>query len=122
VNAFIGVALDAAVTRSRSAGEGTRPHGISNRARARRTVSYAAAPAPAWSVFGKRIHHYFKPIDKYIAFDLGHAGEPHGTVVIAEEQTAGRGRAGRTWHSEEDEWHLHDGAAAPESVADCWRR
>ena len=28
------------------------------------------------------------------------AGEPHGTVVIAEEQTAGRGRAGHTWHSE----------------------
>ncbi len=31
---------------------------------------------------------------------LGDQGEPHGTVVIAEEQTAGRGRAGRSWHSE----------------------
>jgi BirA family biotin operon repressor/biotin-[acetyl-CoA-carboxylase] ligase len=31
---------------------------------------------------------------------LGEKGEPHGTVVIAEEQTAGRGRAGHTWHSE----------------------
>ena len=31
---------------------------------------------------------------------LGEQGEPHGTVVIAEEQTAGRGRAGHTWHSE----------------------
>src|SRR5665213_27658 len=31
---------------------------------------------------------------------LGEHGEPHGTVIIAEEQTAGRGRAGHMWHSE----------------------
>ena len=53
------------------------------------------------SIFGKRIHHYFK-VDSTnrVAMDLGHAGEPEGTVVIAEEQTAGRGRAGHSWHSE----------------------
>jgi BirA family biotin operon repressor/biotin-[acetyl-CoA-carboxylase] ligase len=53
------------------------------------------------SLFGKRIHHFFK-IDSTnrVALELGHAGEPEGAVVIAEEQTAGRGRAGRTWHSE----------------------
>jgi BirA family biotin operon repressor/biotin-[acetyl-CoA-carboxylase] ligase len=53
------------------------------------------------SIFGKRVHHFFK-IDSTnrVAMDLGHAGEPEGTVVIAEEQTAGRGRAGHSWHSE----------------------
>ena len=29
---------------------------------------------------------------------LAAAGEPEGTVVVAAEQTAGRGRAGRSWH------------------------
>ncbi len=50
---------------------------------------------------GKRIFHFFK-IDSTnsVAMALGEQGEPHGTVVIAEEQTAGRGRAGHTWHSE----------------------
>jgi BirA family transcriptional regulator, biotin operon repressor / biotin---[acetyl-CoA-carboxylase] ligase len=53
------------------------------------------------SAFGKRIYHYFKTAStNSIALELGHAGEPHGAIVIAEEQTGGRGRAGRSWHSE----------------------
>jgi BirA family transcriptional regulator, biotin operon repressor / biotin---[acetyl-CoA-carboxylase] ligase len=53
------------------------------------------------SPFGKRIYHFFKTDStNRVALELGHAGEPHGTVVVAEEQTAGRGRAGRSWHSE----------------------
>jgi BirA family transcriptional regulator, biotin operon repressor / biotin---[acetyl-CoA-carboxylase] ligase len=31
------------------------------------------------------------------ARELAEAGAPHGTVVTADEQTAGRGRQGRTW-------------------------
>ena len=34
-----------------------------------------------------------------VVHDLGTRGAPHGTTVIAEEQTAGRGRDGRTWRS-----------------------
>jgi BirA family biotin operon repressor/biotin-[acetyl-CoA-carboxylase] ligase len=53
------------------------------------------------SLFGKRIHHFFKTDStNRVALELGHAGEPEGTVVLAEEQTAGRGRAGRAWVSE----------------------
>ena len=51
--------------------------------------------------FARRICHFFK-IDSTnsVAMRLGESGEPHGTIVIAEEQTAGRGRAGRSWTSE----------------------
>jgi BirA family biotin operon repressor/biotin-[acetyl-CoA-carboxylase] ligase len=50
---------------------------------------------------GKRMYHFFKTDStNSVAMALGEKGEPHGTVVIAEEQTAGRGRAGHTWHSE----------------------
>jgi len=53
------------------------------------------------SLFGKRIFHFFKTDStNRVALELGHAGEPEGAVVLAEEQTAGRGRAGRSWHSE----------------------
>jgi len=53
------------------------------------------------NLFGKRIHHFFRTDStNRVALDLGHAGEPEGALVIAEEQTAGRGRIGRTWHSE----------------------
>jgi BirA family biotin operon repressor/biotin-[acetyl-CoA-carboxylase] ligase len=33
---------------------------------------------------------------------LAAQGEPHGTVVVAEKQTAGVGRHGHSWHSEAD--------------------
>ena len=53
------------------------------------------------TLFGKRIYHFFETDStNRVAFELGHAGEPEGAIVLAEEQSAGRGRAGRTWHSE----------------------
>jgi BirA family biotin operon repressor/biotin-[acetyl-CoA-carboxylase] ligase len=53
------------------------------------------------SLFGKRIFHFFKTDStNRVALELGHSGEPEGAVVLAEEQTAGRGRAGRAWHSQ----------------------
>jgi len=53
------------------------------------------------SLFGKRFYHFFKTDStNRIAMELGYAGEPEGAVVLAEEQTGGRGRAGRSWHSE----------------------
>lgn len=53
------------------------------------------------SLFGKSIYHFFR-VDSTnrVALDLGHAEEPEGAVILAEEQTAGRGRAGHSWHSE----------------------
>lgn len=51
--------------------------------------------------FARRIFHFFKTEStNAVAMHLGEAGEPHGAVVLAEEQTAGRGRAGRSWFSE----------------------
>ncbi len=34
-----------------------------------------------------------------VAHRLGAAGSPHGTLVIADQQTQGRGRAGKSWSS-----------------------
>jgi len=53
------------------------------------------------NLFGKRIFHFFKTDStNRVALELGHDGEAEGAVVLAESKTAGRGRAGRTWHSE----------------------
>ena len=43
--------------------------------------------------------HLFSTIDSTNAraLELGQAGAPHGTLVVADEQTSGRGRAGRRW-------------------------
>jgi BirA family biotin operon repressor/biotin-[acetyl-CoA-carboxylase] ligase len=53
------------------------------------------------TMFGKRLHHFFRvESTNDAALRSGHDGEPHGAVFVAEEQTAGRGRVGRNWHSE----------------------
>ncbi|MFZ0460890.1 MAG: biotin--[acetyl-CoA-carboxylase] ligase [Candidatus Acidiferrales bacterium] len=51
--------------------------------------------------FAKRILHFFKTDStNSVAMHLAEAGEAHGAVVIAEQQTAGRGRSGRSWISD----------------------
>ena len=45
---------------------------------------------------GRAIHHY-ATLDSTMS---AAAGQPLGTVVLAEEQTAGQGRHGHSWHSE----------------------
>ncbi|QZY54705.1 biotin--[acetyl-CoA-carboxylase] ligase [Crassaminicella profunda] len=49
---------------------------------------------------GRKIHH-FESIDSTntLAKKMAAEGAPEGTVIIAEEQTGGRGRLGRTWES-----------------------
>jgi len=46
--------------------------------------------------------HYFGTIGSTMteAARLAALGAPHGTIVLAEEQTAGIGRLGRSWHSD----------------------
>ena len=50
--------------------------------------------------FGREIHH-FDVVDstQTVAHKLAQEGAPDGTVVIAETQTAGRGRMARPWES-----------------------
>jgi BirA family biotin operon repressor/biotin-[acetyl-CoA-carboxylase] ligase len=44
-----------------------------------------------------RVHHRVVDSTNERARELAAAGAPHGTLVTADEQTAGRGRQGRTW-------------------------
>jgi BirA family biotin operon repressor/biotin-[acetyl-CoA-carboxylase] ligase len=50
---------------------------------------------------GHKVVHYFR-VDSTntVAQQMAAQGAAHGTVVLAEEQTAGRGRFGRVWYSE----------------------
>lgn len=52
------------------------------------------------TIFGKTIH-YLESTDstQKVAHRLAQEGCPDGTLVIAEEQTNGRGRLARNWHS-----------------------
>ena len=50
---------------------------------------------------GQSIVHFFRTDStNTVALQLAARGAAHGTVVVAEEQTAGRGRLGRAWYSE----------------------
>jgi len=54
------------------------------------------------TIFGGNIHHYYRVgSTNTAAMDAAAAGDPEGTVFLAEQQTAGRGRASNQWHSAE---------------------
>jgi BirA family transcriptional regulator, biotin operon repressor / biotin---[acetyl-CoA-carboxylase] ligase len=54
------------------------------------------------TIFQNHLQHFFKTSSTNdVALELGRKGAPQGSVAIAEEQTAGRGRLGRSWHSEQ---------------------
>lgn len=52
---------------------------------------------------GKEVHYFPETDSTNIrAKQLGEAGAPHGTLVAAGKQSAGKGRRGRSWDSPED--------------------
>ena len=58
-----------------------------------------ASPLSA-TFFNGKIHHYFRiPSTNTEAMQSAAAGAPEGSVFLAEEQTAGRGRSGHSWTS-----------------------
>jgi len=60
----------------------------------------ALAPLVKGTLFANDIHHYFRIGSTNVtAMQAASDGEPEGTVFLAEEQTAGRGRAGHSWES-----------------------
>ena len=58
------------------------------------------APLLHGTIFSKNIRHYYKTgSTNYLAMDAASAGAPEGSVFLAEQQTAGRGRGAHEWHS-----------------------
>jgi BirA family transcriptional regulator, biotin operon repressor / biotin---[acetyl-CoA-carboxylase] ligase len=58
------------------------------------------APSLHGTIFGKNIHHYYKTgSTNTLAMDAAGAGAPEGSMYLAEQQTAGRGRGAHEWHS-----------------------
>ena len=58
------------------------------------------SPLVRGTIFGKHVHHYYKiGSTNTVAMEAAAAGAPEGSVFVAEQQTAGRGRGGHEWHS-----------------------
>jgi BirA family biotin operon repressor/biotin-[acetyl-CoA-carboxylase] ligase len=58
------------------------------------------APQLHGTIFGKHIHHHYKiGSTNTLAMEAASAGAPEGSVFLAEQQTAGRGRGANQWHS-----------------------
>jgi BirA family transcriptional regulator, biotin operon repressor / biotin---[acetyl-CoA-carboxylase] ligase len=60
------------------------------------------APLVEGTIFGQHIHHYYKiGSTNSEAMEAAGASAPEGSVFVAEQQTAGRGRGAHAWHSEQ---------------------
>jgi BirA family biotin operon repressor/biotin-[acetyl-CoA-carboxylase] ligase len=58
------------------------------------------APLLQSTIFGKHTHHYYKiGSTNAAAMEAAGTGAPEGSVFLAEQQTAGRGRGANQWHS-----------------------
>ena len=52
------------------------------------------------TIFAKNVHHYYKTgSTNTVAMEAASSGAPEGSVFLAEQQTAGRGRGANQWHS-----------------------
>ena len=63
------------------------------------------APLLRNTIFGRADHiHYFRSTGStnVMAMQAANAGADEGSIFLADEQTAGRGRAGNEWHSAAD--------------------
>jgi BirA family biotin operon repressor/biotin-[acetyl-CoA-carboxylase] ligase len=57
-------------------------------------------PSIKGTIFADLVRHYFRiGSTNLVAMEAASGGAPEGTVFLAEEQTAGRGRGGHSWHS-----------------------
>jgi BirA family biotin operon repressor/biotin-[acetyl-CoA-carboxylase] ligase len=57
-------------------------------------------PLVKGTIFAKQLHHYYKiGSTNTEAMQAAAAGAPEGSVFLAEEQLAGRGRGANKWHS-----------------------
>jgi BirA family biotin operon repressor/biotin-[acetyl-CoA-carboxylase] ligase len=60
------------------------------------------APLVEGTIFSQHIHHYYRiGSTNSEALEAASAGAPEGSVFVAEQQTAGRGRGAHGWHSEQ---------------------
>jgi BirA family biotin operon repressor/biotin-[acetyl-CoA-carboxylase] ligase len=58
------------------------------------------SPLLQGTIFAKHVHHYYKiGSTNTVAMEAASAGAPQGSLFLAEQQTAGRGRGGHHWHS-----------------------
>jgi BirA family transcriptional regulator, biotin operon repressor / biotin---[acetyl-CoA-carboxylase] ligase len=59
-------------------------------------------PLVRGTIFGEHLHHYYRAgSTNTLAMEAAAAGAPEGSVFLAEQQTAGRGRGNHQWHSAE---------------------